>query len=124
MEEERRRLEEERRRQQKERKKRLNKFVTKGNYLIEMASLLVKHHQNCPVRLLPAANELEKLIAEYVGAIVGTTVSAVGGAATTGILVAFAPFTFGITGAIAVGTGAATSSHCSRGRSGASEGTR
>ena len=123
MEEERRRLEEERRRQQKERKKRLNKFVTKGNYLIEMASLLVKHHQNCPVRLLPAANELEKLIAEYVGAIVGTTVSAVGGAATTGILLAFAPFIFGITGNCSRNR-SSNSSHCSRGRSGASEGTR
>ena len=73
-----------------------------------MASLLVEHRQKCPVRLLPAANELDNLIAEYVGAIVGTTVSAVGGAATTGILAAFAPFTLGITGVIAVGTGAAT----------------
>lgn len=51
---------------------------------------------------------MDNLIAEYVGAIVGTTVSAVGGAATTGILAAFAPFTLGITGVIAVGTGAAT----------------
>ena len=82
--------------------------MTKGNYLIKVASVLVEHRQNCPVRLLPAANELDKLIAEYVVAIVGTTVSTVGGAVATGILAVAAPFTFGITGVIAAGTGAAT----------------
>ena len=107
-EEEKRRFEEERRRQQEERIKRLNKFVKNGNYLINMASLLAEHRQNCPERLLPAANELDKLIAEYVVAIVGTTASSVGGAVVTGVLAVAAPFTLGITGIIAAGTGAAT----------------
>ena len=108
LDEKRRRQLEEERRQQEERKKQLNEFVTKGNYLIKMASLLVEHRQNCPAQLLPAANELDKLIAEYVVAIVGTAASAVGGAVATGILAVAAPFTLGITGIIAAGTGAAT----------------
>ena len=111
--EERRQLEEERKqlgevRRQLEKEKRLNKFVTKGNNLINVASLLTQHRQNCPERLLPAGNELNKLLAEYVVAIVGTTLSTVGGAAATSVLAVAAPFTFGITGVIAAGTGAAT----------------
>ena len=106
-EEKRKREEEERKKREEETKKRLKRYVKSGNDLIDMANSLAQHRQSCPVRLLPAANELDKLIAEYVVAIVGTTASAVGGAVATGALIAFAPFTFGITGAIAVGTGAA-----------------
>ena len=82
--------------------------MTSSNTLIGKANSLAKHRQNCPTRLLPAANELDKLIAEYVVAIVGTTVSTIAGAVATGGLLALAPFTFGITAGVAVATGKAT----------------
>ena len=104
IEDRRKQLEEEERRKQKQ----YIKYLRSGNSLIDKANSLANHRENCPKQLLPAANELYKLIAEYVVAIVGTTSSTVVGAVTTGVLAACAPVTFGITGIIAAGTGAAT----------------